>query len=480
MPRPNLVLIMTDQQRGDCLGIAGHPDLLTPNLDHLAWSGARFTAAYSECPICIPARHTLMTGMSPSATGCVGWAPQQRIAEPEKTLPNLLRLAGYQTAMVGRNMHQYPHSKRYGFETIWDNPYTDIYSRFHQHQRFSRHGLFEEWPHLMGHGLHCNESSARPWHLADEFHQTNYAVTKAIQWLDERDEEAPFFLSVGFIAPHPPLCPPAFFYERYRQMDLTPPAIGEWAERPKNNGLGLATNSSVQVLEGEKMRAALAGYYGLINHVDNQLTLLLDRLQSEENTTILFTSDHGEMLGDHYRFRKSTPYEGAAHIPFLLCGPEIPPDTVCDGVVGLQDVLPTFCELAEVEVPANVTGRSVLGLLRDEAWRPYLHGEHAPSAPMNDGMHYLTDGTWKYIWFGDGTEQLFDVRADQRELHDLCSTNAHQDRLQVWRGRLIEELKTRPEGFSDGHKLIAGRPYRPSLPHAVVDVAQRKCPSKGS
>ena len=465
---------MTDQQRGDCLGIAGHPDLLTPNLDHLAYGGARFTAAYSECPICIPARHTLMTGMAPSATGCVGWAPRQRIAQPERTLPNLLRLAGYQTAMVGRNMHQYPHYKRYGFETVLDQPYNDVYSRFHAHQRFSRRGSFDEWPHGMGHGLPPNGSSARPWHLADEFHQTNYAVTKSIQWLDERDREAPFFLSVGFIAPHPPLCPPAFFYERYHQMDLTPPAIGDWAPRPENDGLGLAPDSPIQVLEGEKMRAALSGYYGLINHVDNQLMLLLTRLQMEENTTILFTSDHGEMLGDHYRFRKSAPYEGSAHIPFLLSGPTIPAQTVCDGVVGLQDVLPTLCDLAEVAIPDNVTGRSVLPLLHgeewsDEEWRPFLHGEHAPLFAAEDGMHYLTDGRWKYIWFGDGSEQLFDLRDDPRELHDLSDDSIHSSELRVWRYRLIEQLEGRPEGFSDGHKLLVGCKYRASMPHAIVD-----------
>lgn len=460
---------MTDQQRGDCLGINGHPDLQTPNLDHLAHKGARFTAAYSECPVCIPARHTLMTGMAPAATGCVGWVQTQRIAQPERTLPNLLRLAGYQTGHVGRNMHQFPHSKRYGFEEIWDKPYNDVYSRFHQHQRFSRRGSFDEWPHLMGHGLGPNGCDAHPWHLADEFHQTNWAVNKSIQWLDGRDREAPFFLSVGFIAPHPPLCPPAFYYERYHQMELTPPAIGEWAQRPENDGLGLAPDGPFQVLEGERMQAAMAGYYGLINHVDNQLALLLQRLQMEEDVTILFTSDHGEMLGDHYRFRKSTPYEGATHIPFLLQGAEIPSHTICDGVVGLQDVLPTFCELADVEIPDNVTGRSVLSLLRDEKWRAYLHGEHSPFAQMENGMHYLTDGLWKYIWFGDGQEQLFDLRDDPRELHDLSPIQTHQERLKLWRRRLIEELKDRPEGFSDGEKLIPKCDYRASMPHAVTD-----------
>ena len=108
-------------------------------------------------------------------------------------------------------MHQFPHFKRYGFETVTDDPYADVYSRFHAHPRLSRTASFDEWPHLMGHGLQPNDAGARPWHLEEEFHQTNFAVNKSLQWLDERDLEAPFFLSVGFIAPSSAFVPARVF-----------------------------------------------------------------------------------------------------------------------------------------------------------------------------------------------------------------------------------------------------------------------------
>ena len=217
------------------------------------------------------------------------------------------------------------------------------------------------------------------------------------------------------------------------------------------------------------MRATLAGYYGSIDHVDNQLALLLNRLAAIENTTILFTSDHGEMLGDHYRFRKSAPYQGAVHIPFVLCGPDIPAAVCEPGVVGLQDVLPTFCELADVPVPSHVTGRSVLGSLRGEQNREFLHGEHASMQSAHSGFHYLTDGLWKYIWFNDGTEQLFDLKNDARETRDLAGEAAGAEQLALWRRRLIEQLRGRPEGFSDGQTLIPHRNYPPQMPHAIAD-----------
>jgi arylsulfatase A-like enzyme len=471
--QPNILLIHADQMRGDCLGLENHPDLHTPQLDYLAQRGTRFTRAYTECPICIPARHVLMTGMEPAASGVVGFATRTRIARPDATLPALLRDAGYQTALVGRNMHTYPKRVRYGFEVYEPEPLDEYYSRFHQLQRPSSHPSFNlSWPHYLQHGLEGNSYVSRAWPFDEEFHQTNFAVNKAMQFLDTRDPESPFFLAVGFVAPHPPLCPPADYLNRYLSRDLAPPVIGDWATRPEDNGLGLSPGGGKQVLEGEKAKMAQAGYYGLINHIDDQLFLLLRRVQQETNTIILFLSDHGEMLGDHYFFRKSCPYEGSARIPLIIQGPGIEGGLTPDAPVGLQDILPTCCELAGAEIPEHVTGQSLVPFLKGskpDTWRERLHAEHFPMSDQHPGWHSLNDGRYKYIWFNDGHEQFFDLHMDPRECRDLQSQPEARELMNAFRQDLLQRLKDRPEGFSDGTNLIPNRPYAAAMPHTVTD-----------
>jgi len=319
-----------------------------------------------------------------------------------------------------------------------------------------------------GTGVMHNDWTARPWHLPEAYHQTNWTVNQALDFLRKRDPSSPFFLTVSFIAPHPPLVPPAPYMERYLRADLPDPVIGDWACPPEGGGLGLGQSSSRVDLRGEALRAARAGYYGLINHVDDQLNRLLNPVngidrQTDNNTIVLLTSDHGEMLGDHFLWRKSVPYEPSARIPFLVRAPErlgLESGAVVDEPTCLEDLMPTVLEMAGVDVPDTVEGRSVLPLLRAEqtTWRPHLHLEHAPM------HHTLTDGREKYIWFaGDGREQVFDLVEDADERRDLADSAEHAERLGSWRQRLIEELAGRPEGFTDGSQLIPGRPYPPVL-----------------
>jgi arylsulfatase len=168
------------------------------------------------------------------------------------------------------------------------------------------------------------------------------------------------------------------------------------------------------------------------------------------DTYVIFTSDHGEMLGDHYLFRKCLPYDGSARIPLVMFGPGIEAGKVVDRPVGLEDIMPTLLELAGVAIPKSVDGESLL-----TGKREYLHGEHAWFYVAEQGNHFLTDGREKYVWFVEsGREQLFDLVNDPRELHDISGRGVTK-----WRKRLIEKLRGRPEGFTDGKRLIAGRPY---------------------
>jgi arylsulfatase A-like enzyme len=280
---------------------------------------------------------------------------------------------------------------------------------------------------------------------------------------------------VSFLAAHPPLIPPEFYMNRYLEMDLPEPIIGDWEnEPPESWRTGGAGGQDVN-LTGEEIRACRAGYYGLINHVDDQLRRILNPVQgidrmTDGNTAVMFTSDHGEMLGDHYRYHKIMPYEPAARIPLLMRAPRrfgIEAGTVRDEAVCLEDVMPTVLDMADVEIPDTVEGRSLLSLAREEdsEWREFLPIEHSPRHQS------LTDGREKFIWFTqDGREQFFHLAEDPEERHDLIDHPDWQDRIDLWRQRLIEHLADRPEGFSDGEKLIPGQRHSALLPGCDSNV----------
>ncbi len=457
--RPSFILFMTDQQRGDCLSLAGHPALLTPNMDHIGAGGAFFRRGYSTCPSCIPARRSLLSGQFPFTNQMVGY--QEKVPwEPAATLPGELQKAGYQTAIVGRNMHQYAPDNHFGFEWIGND-----YGKYLAANAPAASG--GSW----GHGISGNGWTARPWHLAEHLHYSHWVVNEALDFLARHDRTRPFFLVISFIAPHPPLVPPAFYLERYLRLELPAPAIGDWAESPPNNGLGLRIESDRVNLQGEALRACRAGYYGLINHLDDQFYRVLGRNPHVDwaNTYTMLTADHGEMLGDHYLFRKCYPYEGSARIPFLMRGPQIKPGVVCDQPVCLEDFMPTVLELAGVAVPRSVEGASLVPILRGEdvQVRAVLHGEHATCYRQEQANHFLTDGRFKYVWFSHtGEEHLFDLERDPLECHDLLLDPRQLETGVLWRQRLIERLKDRPEGFTDGQSLIAGQPHTPVPPVA--------------
>jgi arylsulfatase A-like enzyme len=258
--------------------------------------------------------------------------------------------------------------------------------------------------------------------------------------------------------------------DRYLELELPQPAIGSWASPPDNRGLGSGVDAHRVCLTGHALRYAQAGYFGLIHHIDDQLTWLLTEFRARSRAMsrpwiIVFTSDHGEMLGDHYYFRKCEPYEGASHIPFLIQAShemEFRAGLRVDQPVCLEDLMPTLLSIAGVAVPDSVDGEDLTPVLRAESslQRPWLHGEHAPCYSQDQAYHFLTDGARKYIWRPhDGTEQFFDLEGDPSELQDLAGSRAHAAALRCWRSRLVEHLSTRPEGFSDGHRLIADRAY---------------------
>lgn len=459
--QPNILLIHTEHHRGDALGCEGHPVLLTPNMDTIAYQGARFSRFYSACPSCIASRRSMLTGQDPQTHGLVGYQDGLEW-DGVPTLPGVLHANGYQTAHIGRDMHQHPPRKGYGFETMEINA---DYFEWLKDQN-SRHNI-DDW---FGGGVMHNDWTVHPWPLAEELHATNWTVERALRFMQQRDASRPFFLSLGFLAAHPPFQPPAFYLERYLRTGVPEPHIGDWARPPRPEELGQEDHVSAHriALPAEALLCMRAAYYGLLNHVDDQLRRLINPvkgLRHRHDTIIILTSDHGEMLGDHYRFRKSVAYEGSARVPFLLSAPpsfNVVKGSVTDALATHADLMPTILDMLGLPIPGTVDGRSLYPLMRGESpatWRPWLHIEHAPNHQC------LTDGREKYIWWpGEGREQLFDLTRDPCELHDQAVDVEAGDRLVCWRNRLIERLRERPEGFVRNGALVPGRLYQSVIP----------------
>ncbi len=455
--RPNVLLIMADQQRGDCLGVENHPCLMTPSLDAIAHTGTRFRRAYSSCPLCIPARRSLMTGTFPSTHGVVGYAKDQELVGLT-TLPQAFSAAGYHTAMVGWSMDLYPPRKRFGFDEMTISE---------DYLRFLEENMPEGAGGHFGSGVMINDWTAHPWHLEDNLHTTNWTANRALDFLRRRDPSCPYFLTVSFLAPHPPLHPPAFYFERYLRTGVPDPVLGEWAQPPPGGMTALEPDAANVNLRGEALLSTRAAYYGLINHLDDQIRRILNRdtgIGRERETIVVFVSDHGEMLGDHYFARKSQPYEGSVRVPFLVQLPsawEAPRGQVVDAPVCLEDLMPTLLDLCDISVPSTVEGASL---------KPFLVGKPPPAfrefVPLehSGGWHALTDGREKYIWHSrTGAEQFFDLVADPQERRDLAPSC--EERVAPWRALLIERLANRPEGFAENGKLKPGHPHRAVIPY---------------
>jgi len=460
---------MTDQQRGDALGIENHPVLQTPNMDFLARRGTLFRRGYSACPSCIPARRSLMTGTAPARNGMVGFKGDASY-QPAHTLPGELSKAGYQTQLVGK-LHMQPNRKRYGFDHMLradsyrggDNDYVDWLYQTHHRQEVDAG---------MAHGLSSNGWVGRPTNLPEEQMHTFWCFDQAMRFILKRDRSCPVFLKISTIDPHPPLSPPAFYYDRYIRKDLPMPVVGDWAKDFGGAQKGTDPNASEMCIDEDAMRCSRAGYYGLINFIDDQIGRFMQFAGNglADNTLFIFTSDHGEMLGDHNLFRKCWPYEASARVPFIMTGPrswKLPAENVCDTPVDLQDIMPTILDAAGIDVPDTCSGKSLLPIMRGETdgVREVLHGEHSGCYAYEHGNQWVTDGKMKYVWYTQtGREHLFDIEHDPNEMHDLTLREDAKAKVDVWRKKMIDVLKCRPEGFTDGSQLIKGREHHQFLP----------------
>lgn len=477
MSQPNILLIMTDQWRGDCLGIDGHPDVLTPHLDDLASKGVLFSNAYTACPSCIAARAALHTGLKQENHRRVGYKDGVPWNYPV-TMAGELSKAGYYTQCVGK-MHVYPLRNSMGFHNIelhdgYLHNYHSHQTPYYEHQQFaddyfywldgqSNQSGLPGHPTLMDTGICCNSYIARPWPYAEHLHPTNWVTERSLDFLRRRDRDKPFFLMASYVRPHPPFDAPQVFFDMYKDLELAAPPIGDWADTKALAKKGRIVDSDTGPLDPELLRQMQVGYYACITHLDYQVGRLIESMREDDsfrNTVIIFTSDHGELLGDHHTFRKTRPYQGSVRIPLFVSN--IPAGSPLAGQAGgksaqlceLRDIMATALDIAGVEASAPIDGLSVM---RPND-REYIHGEHSGGAI---GNQYIVTERDKFCWFMEsGREQYFNLARDPHECRDLINDPDCAERIGYLRGILIRELEGRPEGYSDGAALIAGMGQR--------------------
>ena len=471
--RKNIVLLMTDQLRGDCMGCAGHPDVKTPYLDTLASKGVRFENAYSACPSCVPARAALHTGLTQESHRRVGYADGIRWEYPH-TMAGELTKAGYYTQCVGK-MHVDPLRNYLGFCHVelhdgYLHYYRDPEIPYRENQKQADdyfHWLKQEKGidcDVTDTGLECNSWVARPWIYEEKYHPTNWVTDRSIDFLRRRDPDMPFFLFTSYLRPHPPFDAPQCYFDMYRNKELTPPVVGDWCDEEALRARGRIFDSDTGPLDPELVREMQIGYYACITHLDHQIGRLIQALVENklyDDTIILFVSDHGELLGDHHLFRKSRAYQGSSRVPFLVSGggfrPEKPGSVKTD-VVELRDVMPTVLEAAGIQIPDSVEGISLWNTALKESGTPevreYLHGEHTLGEASS---HWIITRDEKYIWYSQtGEEQYFWIAEDPDELHNLIGSETAKERVEALRGLLIQELQDREEGFVREGRLVTG------------------------
>jgi arylsulfatase A-like enzyme len=400
--RPNILIFITDQFNPNCVGYAGHPVVRTPHLDRLAKQGMIFTRAYSNQPLCMPARATLFTGLTPRGHGVRMNGIPLNPAVP--TFTEALRQNGYHTHCCGKihlhmsgvprgaspeqlNPHDYPENRSLWIDGVirdLPTPYYGLesvdFANGHGHYSYGYylHWLLAEHPdkaHLfLNHtplespspAAELFNRSSYKWALPFELHPAKWIADRTIDFLEKSaDEERPFALMCSFQEPHPPFAPPAPYCYRYNPADVPRPIgrEGETEDLPphfaqmRETDVRTSGNHSQPMNATDPYRAECAAhYYGLIEMVDDQIGRVmaaLDRTVFAENTVVIFLSDHGEALGDHGMWGKG-PYhfDSVIRVPFLVVWPgHVQPESRCDDVVSLIDFAPTILDITNIPVP---------------------------------------------------------------------------------------------------------------------------------
>ncbi len=449
--KTNVLMISVDELGRNHMEIGGDPVSMMPTLRYLAENGLQFDNCYSECPVCIPARRSLMTGMTPRAHGDRIY--NDTLPMPEATtLAQAFRNHGYQAYSVGK-LHVYPQRNRIGFDDaliVEEGRYefgeVDDYQRWLGEQGYAG----QEFMHGMGNNIYYT----RPWHLPDYTHPTNWTTQKMCEIIKRRDPTRPAFYYISYQFPHPPLVPLQCYLDQFQNEELPEPRCGGWIE--KGGIIGEMASKAAEYTPKERAQARKA-YYAQCMHIDHQIRILIGTLREcnlLDNTLLVFLSDHGDMLFDHNMVAKRSFYEASANIPMILSGTPVADRAgkVDHRLCCLADVMPTILDICGLDIPDTVEGLSMVS----ERYRDYLYGEVGEG---RKATRMIRDKDYKLIYYPCGNvSQLFDMKNDRDELHDC----AEEPEYAQTRRRLESELAACMYGgdlawIREGE--LAGMPY---------------------
>lgn len=472
--RPNLLLITTDQHRYDALGCAGHPLIRTPNIDRLARNGVRFDRAYTSNPICQPARASILTGRYPHEHGVV--ANLIDLRADEISYVRLLLEHGYHTASIGATQH-FPPYEHYGFRYV-----DDVYQKIGRIDNYRRYLKRIDLDHLDAKAkgeespFYVYTSALPAQHYCD-----SYIGRKATEFI-ENNTQHPFMLWVGFCGPHFPFDPPEPYDTMYDPSDvpLPPKVAGDLEGKP---GMHFwHQNMGYEKLDDEILRKIRSHYFGNITLIDEWVGKIIDALERmglHENTFIVFTADHGELLGDHGLLWKCEHgmYEPSVRVPFIASGAGgFAGGRTLNEFVECVDIAPTFLELAGVDVPRAMQGRSLLPAAQNHLadWRDAAFCE-GRAIQTREGLDYgnpdmsvvmIRTDRWKYIYHRNDPQfcELYDLQNDPDECHNLIFQSEHssvaaelKQRILLWR---FDTQRALHGHVSADFTEILNRPFR--------------------
>lgn len=479
--KSHIILIMSDQHRGDALGCMGNTSVISPNIDQLSREGTLFCNGYSSTPSSTPARAALLTGMSPWQHGMLGYG---RVATHYKyEIPAMLRQQNYYTFGIGK-MHWFPQKALHGFHgTLIDESgraETDYFvSDYRLWLQVQMPGIN---PDLTGIGW--NEHRAGVYKLPENMHPTAWTGKMACELIQNYNDEKPLFLKVSFARPHSPYDPPQRLLDEYVGKEVPAPFIGDWCGQYATllDPAQSKKDAPFANFGDEYAKNSRRYYYANVTFIDEEIGKIIQTLKDRGmygNALICYVSDHGDMLGDHYHWRKTYPYEGSVHIPYIVKWPDsfgFRKGMKINEPVELRDLLPTFLDMLRQEIPDEIDGLSLLALVdenRSHKWRDYIDLEHSTCYVKENYWCALTDGKIKYIWnFYTGEEELFDLSKDPGELRNLVSEKHYRSRLYQLREEMVKHLSKRGEEFvKDGKLVVRSKTllYSPNYPCITAD-----------
>ncbi len=453
MTKPNILFIISDQHQKVVTGCYGNDLVRTPNIDALAADGMTFDQAYCQAPLCGPSRSSVMTGTFPHTCNAFGHG-ESFVLHDLPTLGSIFRDAGYVTGSFGKvhirgeekNGRDLGFDERYlRYLTYWWQDYID---------EIGKENVDKYWcPHHKA-GLALNPNN-EPIELEEELIYDSLVGKRTVQFLEEHREE-PFCLWVGLEKPHPEWYAPAEYHAMYNPDDMP---IPETFAEPFGEGLPLIireTNFNAKHYPQEDVRHMTAAYYANVSYMDDVLGRILsavDRFGLRENTIVVYTSDHGEMLFDHGLVQKHCFFEAAVAVPLLIRAPGVTPaGSRCSVLAGLTDLIPTFCELTGTPAPAGLEGRSLAPFLAGQDETDPDHAVFSEFYSKGAPERMIRTRDWKYIYTHSDLPQLYSVADDPLEQHNVAALPEFAQVRNELEKRLMDGWEFDPEIHREGRR----------------------------